>query len=148
MMQSCTRVNEKTRKLIIQRGGSVAYRLALWHPRLVTHLISVCTPYSKPAKHYVTLEEYFKQGKVTNFGYQLKLRDGQVDGITSKHQIKQFLNAVYSGDGQEGARVFSNQHGFDLETISNLKPTKLVSDAVLDYYADQYSRNGLRGTSE
>lgn len=76
------------------------------------------------------------------------MRDGQVDGITSKHQIKQFLNAAYGGEGQDGARGFSIHHGFDIENMSNLKPTKLVSDAVLDYYADQYSRNGLRGTSE
>lgn len=126
----------------------MAYRLALWHPRLVTHLFSICTPYFKPAKRYVPLEEYLKQGKATNFGYQLKLRDGQIDGITSKHQIKQVLNAAYSGEGQDVTRGFSIQHGFDIENLSNLKPTKLVSDALLDYYADQYSRNGLRGTSE
>lgn len=36
----------------------------------------------------------------------------------------------------------------DTENLSKLQPTKLVSDAVLDYYADQYSKNGLRGTSE
>lgn len=123
----------------------MAYRLALWYPQLVTHLISVCTPYSKPAQHFVTLEEYIK---VTNFGYQLKLAGGQIDGITSKQQIKQFLNAAYGGQGQDGTPGFSIQHGLNFENLSHLQPTKLVSDAVLDYYADQYSRNGLRGTSE
>lgn len=126
----------------------MAYRLALWYPQLVTHLISVCTPYSKPAEHFVPLKEYIKQGKVTNFAYQLKLADGQVDGITSKHQIRQFLNAAYGGQGQEGTPGFSVRHGLDFENLSKLQPTKLVSDAVLDYYTDQYSRNGLRGTSE
>lgn len=123
----------------------MAYRLALWYPQLVTHLISVCTPYSKPSQHFVTLEEYIK---VTNFGYQLKLAGGQIDGITSKQQIKQFLNAAYGGQGQDGTPGFSIQHGLNFENLSHLQPTKLVSDAVLDYYADQYSRNGLRGTSE
>lgn len=126
----------------------MAYRLALWYPQLVTHLISVCTPYSKPAKSFVPLEEYFKQGKATNFGYQLKLAGGQIDGITSKHEIKQFLIAAYGGRGQDGTPAFSVQHGLDTEKLSKLQPTKLVSDAVLDYYADQYSKNGLRGTSE
>lgn len=126
----------------------MAYRLALWYPQLVTHLISVCAPYSKPAKHFVPLEEYIKQGKAMNFGYQLKLAGGQVDGITSKHQIKQFLSAAYGGEREDGKPGFSVKHGLDIENLSNLQATKLVSDAVLDYYADQYSRNGLRGTSE
>lgn len=131
-----------------RRGGAIAYRVALWHPHLVTHLFSVCTPYSPPSKHFKPLEHYVQQGILPNLAYQLKLADGQVDSLTSRDQIRQFLNGIFGGRGPNGEFGFDIQHGVLLENLPTLSPTGLVNEATLDYYADQYVRNGLHGLCE
>ncbi|MCJ1465637.1 hypothetical protein MMC07_004256 [Pseudocyphellaria aurata] len=122
-------------------GGAIVYRVALWHPRLVTHLFSVCTPYTPPSKHFKPLEHYVEQGILPNFAYQLKLAEGQLEGLTSRDQIRQFLNGIFGGKGPNGELGFDTQHGVLLENLPVLAPTKLVNEATLDYYADQYVRN-------
>lgn len=124
------------------------YRVALWHPRLVTHLFSVCTPYSPPSKHFKPLEHYVKQGILPNFAYQLKLADGQLDSLISRDQIRQFLNGIFGGRGPKGERAFDTQHGVLLENLPILSPTTLVDEGTLDYYADQYVRNGMQSLCE
>lgn len=131
-----------------RRGGAIVYRVALWHPRLVTHLFSVCTPYSPPSKNFKPLEYYVNQGILPNFAYQLKLADGQLDSLTSRDQIRQFLNGMFGGRGPKGEVGFDTQHGALLENLPILGPTRLVNEATLDYYVDQYARNGMRGPCE
>lgn len=131
-----------------KRGGAIVYRVALWHPCLVTHLFSVCTPYSPPSKHFKPLEHYVNQGILPNFAYQLKLADGQLDSLTSRDQIRQFLNGMFGGRGPKGERGFDTQQGVLLENLPFLGPTRLVNEATLDYYADRYVRNGLQNLCE
>lgn len=128
-------------------GGAIVYRVALWHPRLVTHLFSVCTPYSPPSKHFKPLEYYVKQGLLPNFAYQLKLADGQLDSLISRDQIRQFLNGIFGGRGPKGEYAFDTQRGVLLENLPILRPTTLVDEGTLNYYADQYVRNGMQSLS-
>lgn len=130
------------------RGGSVAYRVALWHPSLVINLFSVCTPYLQPSKVFKPLEQSIKQGKLLNFSYQLKIADGQIDHLTSRDEIKQFLNALLGGKGPKGEIGVSVQHGVHLENLPLLNPTELINESILDYYVEQYSTNGLRSACE
>ena len=88
-----------------------------------------------------------KSGKLPNFGYQLQLASGRLEeAIRSKEQIKQFLNGMYGGRTPNGQPGFSVTSGVNLEALSQLSPTKLVSQDMLDQYAEQYARNGLHGT--
>lgn len=131
------------------RGGAIVYRIALWYPDFVTHLFSVCTPYWAPSKEYVPLEKLVHSGRLPNFAYQLQLASGVVEEkITSKDQIKQFLNALYGGLSAEREKGFDAQHGLHLDVLPRLLPTKLVDEATLDYYADQYAKNGMHGPRE
>lgn len=130
------------------KGGVVAYRVALWYPELVSHIFSVCTPYTPPDKRFVPLEDLVKT-KLPNFTYQLHLASGQVEKhVQTREQIRQFLNGVY------GARTPTGQYGIDVrsgvlfDNLNTIGKTKLMSDAMMDYYVDQYVRKGLHATCE
>lgn len=122
--------------------------MALWHPELITHLFSVCTPYLSPSKQFKPLEYYIEQGILPNFAYQLKLADGQLKSLVSRDQIRQFLNGMYGGRGPNGETAFDTQQGCLLDNLPILGPTRLVAGTVLDYYTDQYMKNGLEVSSK
>lgn len=129
------------------RGGAIVYRIALWCPELVTHIFTVCTPYTTPSKTYEPLEEMVKSGKVPNFGYQLQLASGQLEEvIRSREQIRQLLNGLYGGMTSEGLPGFDVKTGVHLDGLPQLRHTKLMSKRLLDFYADQYAKNGIHGT--
>ncbi|KAL8684731.1 MAG: hypothetical protein Q9224_006163, partial [Gallowayella concinna] len=88
-----------------------------------------------------------KSGKVPNFGYQLQLASGELeDAIQSRDQIRQLLNALYGGMTPRGLPGFDVKTGVHLDRLPQLNHTKLVSERMLDFYADQYTRNGIHGT--
>ena len=125
------------------------YRMALWHPDFVTHIFTVCTPYTPPSKDFVSIETIVKTGRLPNFTYQLHLASGEIEEtVKSREQIKAFLNCLYGGSGPNGERGFYVQEGVRFDELPNLRPTKLVDEATLDYYADRYKTNGLHGTCQ
>ena len=112
------------------RGGAVVYRIALWYPTLVTHLFSVCTPYWPPSKQYISLEDLVKT-VLPNFGYQLQLGSGVVEkAISTKEEIRQFLNSLYGGRGAQGEVGFDVVQGANFENLPKLDPTPLLSPKV------------------
>lgn len=121
-------------------GGAVVYRIALRYPKLISAVISVCTPFSPPQRQYIP------STVLPNFKYQLQLKGPEVEGkIVGEEKIKQFLNGMYGGSGPNGEKAFSASHGVYFENLDNLKPTPLLSKEELDYYAKQYAIHGLRG---
>ncbi|OCK75699.1 alpha/beta-hydrolase [Lepidopterella palustris CBS 459.81] len=126
-------------------GGFVVWRTAEWHHELVTHVFSVCTPYTEPQKHYYSTEDLVK-GPLPQFGYQLQLAGVEVEAkIQSKEKIRQFLNGMYGGKGPNGELAFDPAKGLLFENLPKLGKGKFFSDKELDYYVDQYSRNGMHG---
>ncbi|CAO1603446.1 hypothetical protein XANCAGTX0491_007032 [Xanthoria calcicola] len=88
-----------------------------------------------------------KSGRVPNFGYQLQLASGQLEeAIQSRGQIRQLLNALYGGVTSNGLPGFDVKTGVQLDRLPQLKHTKLMSERLLDFYADQYANNGIHGT--
>lgn len=131
------------------RGGAIVYRIALWYPDRVTHVFAICTPYTPPSKDYVPMETIVKSGRLPNFGYQLHLASGEVEErIKSREQIKMFLNCLFGGIGTNGERGFYVQEGLRFDELPILKPTKLIDEATLEYYADRYKTHGMHGTCE
>lgn len=123
------------------------YRIALWYPELVTHIFTICTPYTAPSKQHAPLEELVKSGKLPNFGYQIQLASGQLEeAIQSRDQIRQLLNSLYGGMTASGLPGFDVKTGVHLDRLAQLDHTKLVSERMLDFYADQYARNGIHST--
>ncbi|KAF1983059.1 epoxide hydrolase-like protein [Aulographum hederae CBS 113979] len=127
-------------------GGMVVWRCALWHPTLISHVFSVCSPYVPPTETLVTTEQLVK-GPMPQFGYQLHLASGEVEKrITSKNDIRQLLSGIYNSAGPNGERVFSPQKGILFENLPLIRPTRLLSTKEMDYYVDQYATNGLHGS--
>ena len=84
---------------------------------------------------------------MSNWGYQLHLASGEVERrITTKADIKMFLNAMYGGLSAQGEPGFDFATGPLYERLPSLERTLLVEEEVLDFYADEYARNGIRGT--
>ncbi|KAI9826292.1 MAG: hypothetical protein M1832_000209 [Thelocarpon impressellum] len=126
-------------------GGSIVFRVALWHPELVTHIFSVCTPYLPPSKTFTPLEDVVRT-VLPNFAYQLQLAGPEVEArIQTKPQIRQFLNAMYGGRGPNGEVGFDVRKGVLLDNLGLLGKTPLLTEGELDYYAEQYVRTGLHG---
>ena len=119
------------------RGGAIVYRVALWYPEFVTHLFAVCTPYLAPSKDLPPLEELVKT-KLPNFGYQLQLASGDVEKvITSRDQLRQFLNALYGGRGPNGEVGFTVQEGLLVQNLAKLGPSPFISEKVIRYQNQQ-----------
>ncbi|KAL8925205.1 MAG: hypothetical protein Q9172_002310 [Xanthocarpia lactea] len=128
-------------------GGAIVYRIALWHPELVTQVFTICTPYTAPSNKYASLEDIVKSGRLPNFGYQIQLASGQLEAtIESRDQIKQLLNALYGATTSGGLPGFDVKTGVHLDRLPQLGHTKLVNERMLDFYADQYAIHGLHGT--
>ncbi|KAL4742373.1 Alpha/Beta hydrolase protein [Aspergillus similis] len=126
-------------------GASLAYRVALWHPTLITHLFTVCVPYSPPYKRYMAIEDMVS--KVTpHFGYQLHFVSGEIEqAVKSKEDHKQFLISLYGGKTQEKEPAFDVHKGVDLEKMRSVKMSWLLEEEEMEYYAWEFARNGLRG---
>jgi soluble epoxide hydrolase / lipid-phosphate phosphatase len=58
--------------------------------------------------------------------------------------IKMFLNTAYGGKGPNSEVGFVAEKGLLFENLPLLRPTRLLEPEELDYYAEAYSRNGLR----
>lgn len=114
----------------------------------MTHVFSICTPYWSPSSTYIPIEEIVET-KWPNFRYQIHLASGEVEEhIQTKDEIKQFLNACYGGRGPNGESGFEMTSGTNFENLDKLGKTKLLNAETLEYYAEQYSRNGMHGTCE
>lgn len=55
---------------------------------------------------------------------------------------------MYGGRGPNGEFAFDTQQGVYLDRLPFLGKTPLVSDDILDHYADQYEKNGMSGLCE
>ncbi|CEL08801.1 hypothetical protein ASPCAL11946 [Aspergillus calidoustus] len=126
-------------------GAYLAYRVALWHPDLVEYLFTVCVPYSAPNKRYMSIEEMVE--KVTpHFAYQLHFISGELEEVVhTKDDHKQFLITLYGGRTEKREFAFDVHKGVDLELLRRVRPSWLLNDDELEYYAWEFARHGLRG---
>ncbi|KAI9671008.1 MAG: hypothetical protein M1831_005093 [Alyxoria varia] len=127
-------------------GGLVVYRCAQYHPELVSHIISICTPYVPPSLQFVSLEELAKRAPF--FGYQLQLAGNEVeDVVKGEEKIRQFLKGVYGARTPDKNFLFDAQKGLDLDVLPRLGRSPLLSDQELDYYVQEYCRHSnIHGT--
>lgn len=112
------------------RGAALAYRVALWHPELVTHLFTLCVPFAAPTRRYIPLEE-FVATIAPHFAYQLQFRSRELEhAIRTEDDVKKFLSALYGGRTDDGQIAFYAEEGVILENMFRLRPSKLLSEEV------------------
>jgi len=127
-------------------GGFVVWRCAQWHPELVSHVFSVCTPYTPPHKDYLSLEDLVK-GVLPQFAYQIHLASGEVEkSINDEQSIRQFLKGMFGGRGPNGETCFDPNEGVLVDNLPKIGESRLLHGKVLDYYVKEYARHGIHST--
>jgi soluble epoxide hydrolase / lipid-phosphate phosphatase len=110
-------------------GGMIVFRVALWYPALVSHIFSICTPYTPPSKTFRSTEDIVKA--VPQFAYQLHLAGDEVEqALQTPDQIRQFLLGLYGARGPNGEMPFDPTRGVLLENLPKLEPPSLLGDQV------------------
>ncbi|KAJ6024185.1 hypothetical protein N7540_004982 [Penicillium herquei] len=125
-------------------GAFLAYRIALWHPDLITHLFTVCVPHTGLKKDFISLEDLVRVAP--NLTYQVQFASGELEKvIQSREEIKQLLTALYGGRTPDGKTGFTVEKGLLLDRYMSLSPQRLLSEEELEYYTTEFSRNGIHG---
>ncbi|KAL1305933.1 hypothetical protein AAFC00_004075 [Neodothiora populina] len=125
-------------------GGLIVYRFAQWHPTLVTHVLSVCTPYLPPADTYKPMEKVVPY--LPQFGYQLQLAGPEPEAkIQSRESVSKFLSAMYGGRSPDGQFMFSPEKGIDFDIMNKSGKPLLLDETELEYYTSEYMRSGMHG---
>lgn len=144
-LHRCYLTHSLTPILRQSRGGAIVYRAAQYHSTLVTHLFSICTPYFPPSPVYEPLHLLVNK-HLPNFRYQEHFASGELEErLQSRTEIKSFLNGMYGARGPNGEVAFEATKGVFLENLPKLGLTKLLTEAELEYYVQEYARHGLHG---
>jgi soluble epoxide hydrolase/lipid-phosphate phosphatase len=108
----------------------VVWRAAQWHPELVSHVFSVCTPYTAPRPEYFSVEDLVK-GPLPQFAYQLHLASGEVEkSVKDEQSIRQFLKGVYGGRGPNGELAFDPEKGVLVDNLPKIGESRLLNGEV------------------
>ena len=108
----------------------VVWRCALWHPELISNVFVVCTPYTAPSETYISTLDLVK-GPLPQFGYQIHLASPEVENnVTTKEQIRQFLNGMYGGRTPKGKAMLSPENGVLFEQLPMMGQSKLINERV------------------
>ncbi|CAO3638582.1 unnamed protein product [Cunninghamella blakesleeana] len=123
-------------------GGMAAWRFAQFYPERVTAVGSFCTPYSPPSQQYIPLEAIVKV--LPNFTYQLYLNTPEAEKELNENAYN-FFARVFRPIGDMKASLVDKE----LKTLVAGRPVlpkhDVISDKVLQYYADTYTKHGFRG---
>jgi hypothetical protein len=126
------------------RGCMIAYRFALEYPSFVTHVFTCAVPYFPTMENFIPTEVLVQF--LPTLGYQLQFgsKEGIIESVTKgKAGIRNFLNALYGGYTSDGKVAMTAEKGVDLDLMPSLERSPFVSEDELDYYVEEYSRNGL-----
>lgn len=115
---------------LLRRGGFVVWRAAQWYPGLVSHVFSVCTPYTAPHKVYYSTEDLVK-GQLPQFAYQLHLASGEVEkSVKDEQSIRQFLRGLYGARGPNGELAFDPERGVLAENLPLIRESRILNGKV------------------
>ncbi len=127
-------------------GGAVVWRFVLWRPELVRGVFSVCTPFWLPSEVYLSKKEVVR--RLPNFGYQAQFDGTEVDeGVVGREKIRAFLSIMFGARRRDGQVVFDVAKGVRVDKLEpkEIGETPLLSREEMEFYVDEYVRNGIRG---
>jgi hypothetical protein len=129
------------------RGGFVVWRCAQWYPSLISHVFSVCTPYTAPHDKYYSSEDLVK-GPLPQFAYQIHLASGEVEkSVKDETSIRQFLKGMYGGKGPNGELVFVPEEGVKVENLGVIGESRILNGKV-SHFSIRLVRKGKQGRGE
>ena len=132
---------------ISTRGGFVVWRAAQWYPDLVSHVFSVCTPYTAPHREYFSTEDLVK-GQLPQFAYQLHLASGEVEkSVKDEQSIKQFLKGMYGARGPNGELAFDPEKGVLAENLPVIGESRILNGKVSGVFLYSHSHLSAKGRS-
>ncbi|CAK1364338.1 unnamed protein product [Cercospora beticola] len=127
-------------------GSIMATHFTLWYPSFVTHLVTVAVPFFPPSKDYVPLDVLIKHMPLLGYQLQWGSAEGVVENFTKDEDgMRTFLRAAYGGLTPEGEYPFTPKNGYDLNRLPSVGDPALLDVKELDYYVQEFSRNGMRG---
>ncbi|KAL1842732.1 hypothetical protein VTJ49DRAFT_4370 [Mycothermus thermophilus] len=141
---------EEVEKIIIgghDWGGVVVWRFALWHPEMLRGVFSVCTPFMAVRDAYLP-PEVMVEKRLPNFGYQLQFGRTEVDEfVVGRERMEAFLRGVYRARRDDRKPVFTPTHGVHLDRLEpeRIGQSPLLDKEEIEFYTEEYLRNGIRG---
>lgn len=126
-------------------GGMLVWRFALWHPELLKGVFSICTPYSPPSPVFIDLAALGERRPTLRYQMQLAGPDVEREIGSDPVKIRGWLKGMYLAQGPNGEHVFSTDTGVLFENIEKMGDSPLLNDEEVEYYVQQYARNGVRG---
>ncbi|KAI0386157.1 epoxide hydrolase [Hypomontagnella monticulosa] len=126
-------------------GGVFVWRMTIYYPELIRAVFSLCVPFTPPSPVKISLEEVVK--RLPNFTYQLQLASPVAENAINKspERLRGFINGMFGGRTPEGGRVTDVSIGVIEDNLEKIGPSPLVSSEVIDYYVEQFSRQGMHG---
>lgn len=121
-------------------GGMLATRLALWHPEVVSRLVTICVPFTPPQRTpYLPIHDLIRQ--LPNFQYQAlffeKDLEHEIDG--KPWNVRRFLNIVLRAP-EDGIRF--NLTRDLLQRAGNPAQTTLLSLQEFEELVRDFSQPG------
>ncbi|CAG8490764.1 1242_t:CDS:10 [Ambispora leptoticha] len=122
-------------------GGMVVWRMAQYHPERVRAVISICTFYTPPRDHYLSVEDIARE--MPSFQYQIYLSHPKAE-IELDSNVETALKAlIRSSKKEEYFKLFDGK--VYLGSLNKAPKSAFISDKELDYYIAQYKARGFHG---
>lgn len=124
----------------------LAYRFTLAFPSFVTHLLTLAVPSLSVTDTFIPMKAFVELIPTTAYQVQFGSEEGFIESHTQdKTGIRNFLNAMYFGRSLNGQIAMTPTEGYNAELAPTLERSELVSEDELEYYVQEYAREGLRG---
>jgi hypothetical protein len=102
------------------------YRIYLHYPDLVSHIFSIAVPYLPPADSFVPLK--LMTQAIPTLGYQMQMSSGVVEQkLTTKDDMRNFINTMYLGTTPEGLPGFSLNTGLIFNNVPRVRKSPILS---------------------
>jgi hypothetical protein len=124
----------------------IAYRFALEFPSFATHLLTFAVPYLAVSDTFIPMDAFVEMIPTIRYQVQFGSDEGLIESYTrDKAGIRNFLNAMFFGRSPDGELAMTPAEGYNAGLAPALRRSGLVSEAELEYYAEEYARRGLKG---
>ncbi|OLN96269.1 Bifunctional epoxide hydrolase 2-like protein 1 [Colletotrichum chlorophyti] len=130
-------------------GGAVVYRVALWHPELISAFFVLSTPFTTPGPSYVDIGL-----TIPTLHYQIQFRTNAIPDYIgpgdaqNATRVRQILNSIYDVRLPNGVWAFnSSGQGFAIDLLDGVvDDTPLLSKDELDFYVEKYVNHPFNRT--